>query len=102
MALIKCPECGKEFSEHAKNCPNCGYSPSTEKVKDTVQKTGRGLKNIGVVILILVLTGLVQYILIGVLGIQYPKGTHIFFSMAIVGLLSWGAKSLGLFGKKDA
>lgn len=26
MALIKCPECGKEISNKAKNCPNCGYS----------------------------------------------------------------------------
>lgn len=25
MALIKCPECGKEISDTAKNCPNCGY-----------------------------------------------------------------------------
>lgn len=25
MALIKCPECGKEISEKAKSCPNCGY-----------------------------------------------------------------------------
>lgn len=24
MALIKCPECGKEISERAKSCPNCG------------------------------------------------------------------------------
>ncbi len=24
MALIKCPECGKEVSSSAKNCPNCG------------------------------------------------------------------------------
>ena len=24
MALIKCPECGKEISEKAKSCPNCG------------------------------------------------------------------------------
>jgi len=26
MALIKCPECGKEISDTAKQCPNCGYS----------------------------------------------------------------------------
>lgn len=26
MALIKCPECGKEISEQAAICPNCGYS----------------------------------------------------------------------------
>lgn len=31
MALIKCPECGKEVSNNAEACPNCGYSlkPST-------------------------------------------------------------------------
>lgn len=25
MALINCPECGKEVSDKAANCPNCGY-----------------------------------------------------------------------------
>jgi len=25
MALIKCPECGKEISDTAKICPECGY-----------------------------------------------------------------------------
>jgi ribosomal protein L37E len=25
MALIKCPECGKEVSDKANNCLNCGY-----------------------------------------------------------------------------
>ena len=25
MALIKCPECGKEISDQAEKCPNCGY-----------------------------------------------------------------------------
>ncbi len=25
MALIKCPECGKEISDSAKQCPHCGY-----------------------------------------------------------------------------
>lgn len=24
MALINCPECGKEISDKAGNCPNCG------------------------------------------------------------------------------
>lgn len=32
MALIKCPECGKEISSLAKTCPNCGYVlPKKEK-----------------------------------------------------------------------
>lgn len=25
MALIRCPECGKEISDRAFSCPNCGY-----------------------------------------------------------------------------
>lgn len=25
MSMIKCPECGKEISNQAKFCPNCGY-----------------------------------------------------------------------------
>lgn len=25
MALIKCPECGREVSDKAKVCPNCGF-----------------------------------------------------------------------------
>ena len=26
MALIKCPKCGKEFSDRAEKCPQCGIS----------------------------------------------------------------------------
>ncbi len=33
MALIKCKECGKEFSDMAAACPNCGYNPSLERKK---------------------------------------------------------------------
>ncbi|MCI2068580.1 MAG: zinc ribbon domain-containing protein [Bacilli bacterium] len=29
MAIIKCPECGKEISDKAKACPNCGYPISS-------------------------------------------------------------------------
>ena len=32
MALIKCPECGKEISDKASNCPNCGC-PIEQKSK---------------------------------------------------------------------
>ncbi len=31
MALIRCPECGREISDTAINCPHCGYS--FEKMK---------------------------------------------------------------------
>ena len=34
MALIKCKECGKEFSDMAEACPNCGYNPTRAKEKE--------------------------------------------------------------------
>lgn len=30
MALIKCRECGKEVSDRARNCPNCGCPIDTK------------------------------------------------------------------------
>lgn len=33
MALITCTECGKEFSEKAPACPNCGC-PTEEILKE--------------------------------------------------------------------
>ena len=39
MALINCPECGKEVSDKATNCPNCGYPlEDMDFVKEEVQK----------------------------------------------------------------
>ena len=39
MAIIKCPECGKEISDKATSCPNCGFplikaQPEKEKLKE--------------------------------------------------------------------
>lgn len=31
MALIKCPECGKEISDACQSCPGCGYPITVEK-----------------------------------------------------------------------
>ena len=33
MALIKCPDCGKEFSDQAVACPNCGRPNRTKFCK---------------------------------------------------------------------
>lgn len=33
MALITCPECGKEVSDTANNCPNCGYPIAQKKLQ---------------------------------------------------------------------
>lgn len=48
MALIKCPECGKDVSDKAKSCPVCGYPiesilPSgTVRIKTNPLKVGIG------------------------------------------------------------
>lgn len=33
MSMIKCPECGKEISDSAKACPNCGHPMKPKKSK---------------------------------------------------------------------
>ena len=38
MALIKCAECGKQISDKANTCPNCGCPLKKEKRKETIKK----------------------------------------------------------------
>lgn len=40
MALIKCPDCGKEFSDSAVACPNCGRPHKQVQPVEVRQKTG--------------------------------------------------------------
>lgn len=51
MALVKCPECGKEISNKAEVCPNCGYPISrdntdTEKGKEENTNSQEGEKTL--------------------------------------------------------
>lgn len=36
MALITCPECGKQVSSMSKTCPNCGY-PIASETNDVIR-----------------------------------------------------------------
>ncbi len=38
MALVKCPECNKEFSEYADCCPNCGCPMSVIRERNETEK----------------------------------------------------------------
>ncbi len=40
MALIKCKECGKEFSDKANACPNCACPVEKEKIKVKIYNNG--------------------------------------------------------------
>lgn len=42
MAMIKCPECGKEISDKAFSCPNCGYQPNNTNTQYKKIIPGRG------------------------------------------------------------
>ena len=45
MALIKCPNCGKMFSEHATQCPSCGLSIDNALNLNNKKKTNDGNQN---------------------------------------------------------
>lgn len=55
MALMHCPECGKEISDQAVSCPNCGYplKPDTTLVVVRKKLPGRGFGIAGLVLGIL-------------------------------------------------
>lgn len=56
MALIKCPECGRSFSDQADACPDCGYPTPGKKPKKKKSNIAGGiLAGIFAVIILLVL-----------------------------------------------
>lgn len=56
MALIKCPECGKEISDTVKSCPHCGYKIKISKTKNSRMRIMYAIIVIILVIGIIVLT----------------------------------------------
>lgn len=47
MSLIKCPECGKEFSDRAVSCPNCGYPVPQKKVPVHIERNSTMMLAVG-------------------------------------------------------
>ena len=87
MALIKCPDCGKEFSDSAKQCPNCGYKNKVErKINYSLIKREINYSLIGGGLLIML--GLFQSLVVipnNNLGIYYEPVTYIF--LLILGIV---------------
>lgn len=55
MALVSCPECGKQISDSTPACPHCGYrvsvssnsmSPAPTKIGDAVQNYKSGVASL--------------------------------------------------------
>lgn len=56
MALINCPECGKEISDTAKHCPNCGFKIKGKK------KNGKKVGIVIGVIIIVLIVGILFFV----------------------------------------
>jgi uncharacterized membrane protein YvbJ len=70
MALINCPECGKEISDTAKHCPNCGFKIQPS-LKESVKKSISGIdvqkkKKIKIIAIIIAITLVVIGAAIGI------------------------------------
>ena len=99
MALISCPECGKQISETTSACPHCGYKfsvsvadthPTDTKLGEVEKKNGAGI--------VLVVIGVLMIIVGLPLIIIIPIGL-IFIGFGVV-LLCMGIAKLQ--GTRDA
>lgn len=66
MALIKCPECGKEIFDKTKKCPECGYP-----IKKLNKKSGTKRK---IIISLIIVIGIIFIISITVIIIKLSNG----------------------------
>lgn len=66
MALIKCPECGKEISDKSKKCPECGYP-----IKKLKKKSGTKRK---IIIPLIIVIGIIFIISITAIIIKLSNG----------------------------
>lgn len=54
MALITCPECGKQISDQVSACPNCGYPFNNNPNRKTKREKDKTIKVLSVLVLVLV------------------------------------------------
>lgn len=74
MALINCKECGKEVSDKANTCPNCGAPIKEDEIKKEVKAGIKVTKKLAIV-LIIALSLILIYAFI--FGYFIPSHTHI-------------------------
>lgn len=65
MALIKCPECGRQISDKANICPNCGHPIAYENVKDNLNSIikQKWVKIVGIIIAIFIVLRIIGSII---------------------------------------
>jgi len=63
MALIKCPECGKQISDAAAACPNCAYpiNQQRQQAPQVIEQTGKKWKGLQLISGIIFIIGLFMF-----------------------------------------
>lgn len=69
MALIKCSECGKKFSDKAETCPHCGcpisvQKPTPQKIKVPMDKSTKAIIIGSISIIVAIVIGIVVMIIV--------------------------------------
>ena len=61
MALMNCPECGKEISDQVNNCPHCGFPVNNKKDEGSNKKKKVIPVVIAAIVLLLILAAFFIY-----------------------------------------
>ena len=61
MAIIKCPECGKEYSNNADSCPNCGNPTNGKIVKNNTNSSNNNFVSSIISLIIVIVGGIYLY-----------------------------------------
>ena len=87
MALIKCPECGKEVSDKAPACPSCAYPLQAT----TIEATGKSWKGTLIVSVLAMIFGVIGLFASGATG----AGGWIAFILMIGGFIGYLCSRIG-------
>jgi uncharacterized membrane protein YvbJ len=99
MALIKCSECGKEISDKASTCPNCGNPIKQSQVlvqMDTAPQKRRKYKIYLLITFPMVLFGPMFYIM----SLLSGKGSIFWFLVGLIGFIGMIISSIGYWLSK--
>lgn len=88
MALIKCSECGKEISDKAKACPNCGCPVKVEQKNNEIPNNKQKEKNAGFITFLNIIRYIIGifFLFASLICLISSKGNILY----TVGYLLWG------------
>lgn len=74
MALIKCPECGKEISDAAESCPNCGYPIKGQQQIGDSDGLGKGQETKKLKTVLFIVVGIILVVIVCGGSLLFKKG----------------------------